>query len=125
MKNRGIGFYVTLVACVLTLIATILYSKAMYTTTYVYVALIAAIVIEALAFVLNNKILNNWLPILEAVLVGFAIAHSFSVMVNQIGYVVAGLDTMETLKSFITFAVVAGVAMLLNMISGFMTQQKN
>ncbi len=104
MKNRAFGFYLTLVACVL--------------------ALIDIILIEGCALVLNNKFLNDWLPVIQAALLGFTAARSFYVMVNQIGYVIAGLDTMDTIQPLIVFVAVALVAMLICILSAFLRQQK-
>ena len=123
MKNRGIGFYLTLVACVLALVDIIVYTQVMYKMPSVFVALILVIVVECTAFFLNNRILNNILPVIQAVLLGFAAAQSFYVMVNQLGYVVAALDTVDTIVSFIVFVAIAVVGMILCWISGFMKQE--
>ncbi len=125
MKNKGIGFYFTLLGCLAALIAMILYSGAMYKTTPVYVLLVLVIVLEVVGILVNKKPVNNWLPVLNAALIAFAVAHSFSVMVNQIGYVYAGLDTIDTLTGFITFAVVGIVGMILYIIAGFLPQTKD
>lgn len=125
MKNRASGFYLTLVAAILALVDVILYGKVMYTMPVVYGVLIAAVVVELLAIVINKRVFNNFLPIIEGVLLGYGLAMSFFVMVNQIGYVIAGLDKIDTLYSFIAFAVIAGIAMLLSIVAGFLKQQKD
>ena len=124
MKNRAFGFYLTLVACVLALIDIILYTRVMYKMASVFVLLIVIILIEGCALVLNNKFLNDWLPVIQAALLGFTAARSFYVMVNQIGYVIAGLDTMDTIQPLIVFVAVALVAMLICILSAFLRQQK-
>ena len=123
MKNRGVGFYLTLVACALAFIDIIVYTQVMYKMPSVFVALILVVVIEAAAVFLNNKILNNLLPVIQAVLLGFAAAQSFYVMVNQLGYVVAALDTVDTIISFIVFVAIAVVGMIICWVSGFMKQE--
>jgi len=123
VKNKGIGFYLTLVACVLALADIIVYTQVMYKMPSVFVVLALAVVIECVAIFANNRILNNLLPVILAVLLGFAAAHSFYVMVNQIGYVVAALDTIDTIISFIIFVSIAVIGMILCWVSGFMKQE--
>ena len=124
MKNRGIGFILTLVACALALVDIIVYTQVMYTLPVIFVFLAGAIVIEGAAFFINNRILNNLLPVILAVLLGASAAGSFYVMVNQLGYVVAALDTVDTIISFIVFVSIAVAAMIICWISGFMKQEK-
>ncbi|MBP3196919.1 MAG: hypothetical protein J6N21_07925 [Butyrivibrio sp.] len=124
MKNRGIGFILTLVACALALVDIIVYTQVMYTLPVIFVFLAGVIVIEGAAFFINNRILNNLLPVILAVLLGASAAGSFYVMVNQLGYVVAALDTVDTIISFIVFVSIAVAAMIICWISGFMKQEK-
>lgn len=124
MKNRGIGFYLTIIACVLALADIIVYTQVMYRMTSVFVLLIAVLVVEGAAVALNNKLLNNLLPIIQGVLLGLIAANSFYVMVNQIGYVIAALDTIDTIISFIVFVSVAVIGMIICWISCFMNQTK-
>lgn len=41
-------------------------------------------------------------------------------MVNQIGYVISGLDGMDTIMSFIIFCSLAVVGMILNIVASFL-----
>ena len=41
-------------------------------------------------------------------------------MVNQIGYVISGLDGMDTIISFIIFCSLAVVGMILNIVASFL-----
>ena len=50
MKNRGIGFILTLVACALALVDIIVYTQVMYTLPVIFVFLAGVIVIEGAAF---------------------------------------------------------------------------
>ncbi len=125
MKNRAAGFYLTLVAAILAVASIITYTRAMYTTPVVFVTLAAVVILEVLTVILNRRVLNGWLPLIGAALMGFAAGYSFKPMVNQIGYVIAGLDQIDTLISFIVFAGIAIVGMLLYLIAGFLRQQKD
>ena len=125
MKNRAAGFYLTLVAAILAVASIIMYTRAMYKTPVVFVSLAAVVILEALTVILNRRVLNGWRPLFGAVLMGFAAGYSFKPMVNQIGYVIAGLDQIDTLIPFIVFAGFAIVGMLLYLIAGFLKQQKD
>ncbi|MGO5313861.1 hypothetical protein ACTQ1O_05555 [Bilifractor sp. LCP21S3_A7] len=125
MKNRAAGFYLTLAAAILAVASIIMYTRAMYKAPAVFVTLAAVVVIEAVTIILNRRGLNSWLPLVGAVLMGFAAGYSFKPMVNQIGYVIAGLDQIDTLIPFIIFAGIAIVGMLLYLIAGFLKQQKD
>ena len=53
-----------------------------------------------------------------------AAVWSASVMVNQIGYVISGLDGMDTIISFIIFCSLAVVGMILNIVASFLPVAK-
>ena len=125
MKNRAAGFYLTLAAAILAVASIIMYTRAMYKAPVVFVTLAAVVVIEAVTIILNRRGLNSLLPLVGAVLMGFSAGYSFKPMVNQIGYVIAGLDQINTLIPFIIFAGLAIVGMLLYLIAGFLKQQKD
>jgi hypothetical protein len=57
---------------------------------------------------------------LNASLMSAALITGISPMVNQLGFVVAGLDTMSTISALIIFAVLAGISMLLNVVASFL-----
>ena len=57
---------------------------------------------------------------LNAALMASAAVWSASVMVNQIGYVISGLDGMDTIISFIIFCSLAVVGMILNIVASFL-----
>ncbi|MCD7919906.1 MAG: hypothetical protein LUG45_07510 [Clostridiales bacterium] len=122
--NKSGSFYTTGLAAILTLVALIVYNSVMYTYTLIYVLLVAALVLEVLPLVWNNAILTGVVPVVNAVLTGAAGMGSAVVMVNQIAYVVTGLDQMSTIVSYIVFASVAIVAMLVNIVAAFLKWEK-
>ncbi|MCD8127507.1 MAG: hypothetical protein LUD82_08730 [Clostridiales bacterium] len=122
--NKSGSFYTTGLAAILTLVALIVYNSVMYTYTLIYVLLVAALVLEVLPLVWNNAILTGVVPVVNAVLNGAAGMGSAVVMVNQIAYVVTGLDQMSTIVSYIVFASVAIVAMLVNIVAAFLKWEK-
>lgn len=129
LEKRSIGFYFTIVAAVLFIVDTVMYASVMYTNTIVYVMLAAAIIWEVLIIVLSGKFGNkaffNWMPVIGAVLAAAAAVWGAELMVNQIGYVVAGLDEMSTIMSFIYYEAVMIVTLLVCIIGSFLKQTKD
>lgn len=124
-KKKAGGFYLTIVAAVLAIVGVILYGSVMYKMQTVYILLAAAIVLGVLAFVLTGRTsIANVIPVINAALMASAAVWSANLMINQIGYVIAGLDGMDTIQGFITFCAVAVVGMLLNIIASFMPMAK-
>ncbi len=122
--NKSGSFYLTGLAAILTLVALIVYNSVMYTYTLIYVLLVAALVLEVLPLFLNIPFLTGAAPVANAVLNGAAGMGSAVVMVNQIAYVVTGLDQMSTIVSYIVFASVAIVTMLVNIVAAFLKWEK-
>ncbi len=128
LENKAAGFYLTAAAAVLSFAGIFVYMTVMYKFTPVYILLIAAAVLAAaglvLACVKGGKEALNWLPVLNAVLMAQAAVWSFFVMVNQIGYVIASLDPVSTITTFIFFVAVAAAAMILNIAAAFSGLEK-
>lgn len=129
MKEKlSVGFYFTAVAAVLALVGAVMYGSVMYKVTSVYVFLIAAVAVEIIAFVLSRMKMSipvyAALPVINAVLTASAAVWAVSLMVNQIGYVIAELDGPETITSFIYYEVVVIIAMLINIIAAFLPLKK-
>lgn len=124
MKGKTTGFYMTIAAAVLSIVGAILYGSVMYRMNLVYGFLAASAVLGVLAFVLNKMSISAVIPVINSALTASAAVWAVSLMVNQIGYVVAGLDGMDTIKGFIVYEVVAVLAMLLNIIASFLPMKK-
>ena len=124
--KKSIGLYLTLVAGIIAMVEAIYSGQVMYTYQPVYYFLAAAIVLAVLSFVLVgfNKVITGFIPVVNAVLMASAAVWSASVMVNQIGYVVSGLDGIDTIMSFIIFCSVAVVGMILNIVASFLPVAK-
>ena len=125
-KKKAGGFYLTLAAAVLAIVGVILYGSVMYRMNAVYILLAAAIVLGILVVVLTGKTeLVNLIPVINAVLMASAAVWSANLMVNQIGYVISGLDGIDTIMSFIVFCALAVISMLLNIIASFLPMAKD
>lgn len=127
MKNtkKAGAFYLTALTVILAVVGLFLYKSVMYKMNLVYGFLAAVIVLGVLGIILAGKTtIANVVPILNAALMASAAVWSANLMVNQIGYVISGLDGMDTIQSFIVFCALAVVGMLLNIIASFMPMAK-
>ncbi len=123
-KNKSGGFYLTGLSAILTIAALVVYGNVMYTYTAITVLLAAALVIELLSLVWSNEILTGVAPVVNTALLASAGVWSASVMVNQIAYVISGLDQIGTIISYIIYASVVIVAALLNVVASFLKWDK-
>ena len=128
LANKTIGFYISIVACVLAAVALVLYLPISGTLPLVIGLLVAVIVIEVLLIVLSkvigNKPVLNLASSINAVLLGYAIVTSFNPQLDAIGYVVSGLYTYDQISNFVNFVVVVAIAFLLYIVSSFMSLGK-
>lgn len=127
MKNkRGIASILIILAGILAIVSIILYRGVMYKYQPVYFMLGGAIVLALLGLVVSGKLpkLGSYFPICVAALLGSAAVWGSQLMVNQIGYVVAGLDGIETIMPWIYFLAVTIVAMLASIIASFLPMAK-
>ena len=120
------GFYFTILAAILAAVGIFMYRSVMYTQSKVTYLLIAAVVLGALQLVLTlamgHKGIFSVVSVINAALTALAAVYGAELMVNQIGYVVSGLDGISTINSWIYFTVVAVIAMILNIIASFLPQ---
>jgi hypothetical protein len=122
LKNRGIGCYFVLISAVLSIVSLIIYGTVLHKMTAVFVLTILAVVLAVVAIVgsKNDNPIFSWVTCVNAALMGLTAAVSANVMVDAIGYVVSGLNTFDTIQSYIVYLVVAVVAMVLDIIAGFL-----
>jgi hypothetical protein len=126
--KKAISFYLTIIAAILSVVGIVLYGSVMYRLTEVYYMLIAAVVLAVIAIVLpmviGDKAVFNLIPVLNAVLMASAVVWGTNLMVNQLGYVYAGLDGIDTIMSYIYYVAVVAIAMLLNIVASFLPMAK-
>lgn len=125
--KRGLGYYVVALSAILALVSIFLYSGAMITVSNTRIMLIISVVVAACALVLGTKLppaVSGWVGPVCAVLTGLGIFLSVNVMADPIGYVYSGLYVFSDIQGYVVFAVVAGIAMLLDIIAGFMNFTK-
>ena len=126
MNKKSIGVILALLAGILAAVAAGLYMTVMYKMSQVYIFLLGATVLAIVAFAISTKVpkLSNYIPVIMAAMLAFAAVRGTELMVNQLGYVVAGLDGVETIMSYIQFVSVTAVAMLISIIASFTRMAK-
>ena len=118
-KNKlGFGAYMSIVAGILAIVACVLYRTVMYQYQPVFYMLIGAAVLAVVGLLIAKSVptLANYIPILMVFLLFSVIVWGSMLMVNQIGYVIAGLDGVDTILSyfiFVGFTLAAGVVALI------------
>ena len=119
--KRNFSVFLTLVAGILAIVAAILYRGVMYRFQPVYIMLIAAAVIAALRYVLSGFMprVASYFPICIAALLASAAVWGTQLMVNQLGYVVAGLDGASTIMTWVYFMGFTVVGLVLTIIAAF------
>ena len=121
-NNKSIASILIVLAAALAVVSIILYGSVMYKFTPVYYMLAGAAVLALAGFVLAGKLprFSGYLPICVSALLASAAVWGSQLMVNQIGYVVAGLDGIETIRSWIVFLAVTVIAMILSIVASFL-----
>ena len=117
-KNKfSSGAYMSIVAAILAIVACVLYRKVMYTYQPVYYMLIGAAALAVLGLLIAKAApkFANYMPVFMTFLLFSAVVWGTMLMVNQLGYVIAGLDGVDTIQSyfiFVGFTLAAGVVAL-------------
>lgn len=128
LANKTVGFYISVVACVLALVALVLYLSTTGALALVIGLLVAVICVEVLLIVVSkvigNKPVLNLASSINAVLLAFAIVTSFNPQLDPIGYVVSGLYTFEQIQPFVNFVIVVAISFLLYIVASFMNLGK-
>ena len=122
-KDKNIGTFLTLLAGFISLCACITYIFVMYTLPVVFIVLILSVVISVCALFRINKILVSYAPLIMAFLCATAIIWAVNPMVNQLGYVVSGLDDISTVIMLIVSGALMAIAMIISIVSAFLPQK--
>ena len=127
-KKQSAGFYALILGAVLSVAGLVTYGSVRYTMSLVRYFLIAAVVLAAvvvvLTFTVGYKSVFSAVTVINAALMAAAAVYGASLMVNQIGYVIAGLDEMSTINSFITYTVITVISMLVYIVASFLPMAK-
>lgn len=125
-QKKSIGFIFAVIAAVLSLVACIVYTQVMYKLPVVFVFLVLELAVTVVLFLLigKNHPAKDFLALLSTIFIAGAAGAGFYLMVNQIGYVIAGLDGIDTIMSFIVFEAITIVAMIVSIIGNFLPVTK-
>lgn len=124
LSKKTFGFYLSVLACVLALVSVILYSGVANQMSIVPPLIWAAIGVEVLMIVcsavVGNRNILNLSVVISAVLMATALAQSFNSQLDALGYVYAGLYTVDQVMPFIRFAVVCALSFVIFIVCAFM-----
>ncbi len=118
MKNKSVGFYLTLAAAVLMLVGLPFYAQSAYAITTVYIMTVIVAVAVVGMFLTKGEIANG-LCIVGTVAAAAAVIFSFSTQLDAIGYVLSGLYTFSQIQGFVVFAVLAIIGWILLIVASF------
>ncbi len=122
--KRTIGFYITVLAAIAAVAGLVCYNTAQNKLSIVTALTAAAIVVVAAAIILSMTMgFKNWMNLTAmagALLMAGALVESFTTQLDALGYLVAGLYTLDQVIGFLRFAALAAVALLLFIIASFM-----
>ncbi len=118
MKNKSVGFYLTLAAAVLMLVGLPFYAQSAYAISTVYI-MAAIVAVAVVGMFLTKGEIANGLCIVGTAAAAAAVIFSFSTQLDPIGYVVAGLYTFSQIQGFVVFAVLAIVGWILLIVASF------
>ncbi|MBO5622358.1 MAG: hypothetical protein J5959_12100 [Butyrivibrio sp.] len=121
-KKRGAFF--TIIAGALALAACVVYIGVMYKLPIVFILLIAAAAVSAAAFVGKAKVVTTLAPAVIAFLSATSVIWAVNPMVNQLGYVVSGLDDISTVIALIISGALMVASMVVAIVSSFMPQNE-
>ena len=122
-QKKTVGYYIAMLAAILSLIALFLYQGALIKVISPSVASAAAVIVFVLLTLLESKInsaiLLRLIAFVNAALMAFALINGLAPMITQISLVFAGVDPMSTISAVVAFAALSGVSMLLNIVASF------
>lgn len=118
MKNKSVGFYLTLAAAVLMLVGLPFYAQSAYAISTVYI-MTAIVAVAVVGMFLTKGEAANGLCIVGTVAAAAAVIFSFSTQLDAIGYVLSGLFTFDQIQGFVVFAVLAVIGWILLIIASF------
>ena len=121
-KKRGAFF--TIIAGILALAACVVYIGVMYKLPIVFVLLLAAAVVSAAAYVGKVGVVTTLAPAVIAFLSATAVIWAVNPMVNQLGYVVSGLDDISTVIALIISGALMAASMVVAIVASFMPQNE-
>ena len=118
--EKKVGFYLVIAAALLSLVSLLVYRTVLSRLGMVYglsvIPAIVVVMVMAGVKIAGAKELINWAaPVVTAL----TAIMSCSLMLDAFGYVVSGLYQFSQIKSYIVYAVIVVIAVILNVVAGF------
>lgn len=117
------GFYLSLIAAVLSLAAIVVYRNVIYTNSAVYYVLVITVMIEALMVVLTAvkgiRAEYNIFMIINTVLTMLGAGLSVALMVHEIAIAFAGLNEWSVLYTYFLYIALTILGWLLFLVTTF------
>lgn len=124
MKNKTIGFYLLIVAAVLSVVSVFFYIGAEVTSTPIIVMVVISAVLAVAAAALAAVKLLDLAATVCAVLLAWALVQSVSSQLDPLGWWVSGLYTLSQVLGFLVFAGLSVLAIILYLIASFTNLEK-
>lgn len=126
MKKYGSASLLTIIVCVLAVVARVLYDKVSNTDVIVTYLLYGVIGVAVVGLILVQFLprVANYIPIVLAALMASVAVWATGPMVNQLGWVVAGLDEFSVLMPYIYFMACAVLGLLVSIIAAFLPMSR-
>ena len=125
-NKKGFAAVLVAVAGVLAIVAALLYNSVMYRYQPVYYMLYGAAALAVIAILLSGFLprFSSYFPVCIAALLASAAVWGTQLMVNQLGYCVADLDSWSTVMTYFYFVGFSALGMLLAIIASFLRMAK-
>lgn len=124
IAKKTVGFYLTVAATILAIVALVFYGGVSGKTPIVSYLIYGIIAVELVlivgSLVLGNKPFFSLAALINAVLTAAALVQSFNPQLDNIGFVVSGLYGIEQIVNFVIFVGFIFVAWLLFIAASFM-----
>ena len=121
--EKKIGFYLVMAAAVLSLVSMLIYRTVLSQLGMVYglsvIPAIVAVLVLAGMKMTGAKELLNWAGPVNAVVTALTAIISCSIMLDAFGLVVSGIYQFSQIRSYVIYAAVVAIAMILNVAAGF------
>ena len=121
--EKKAGFYLVIAGALLSLVSLLVYRTVLSRLGMVYglsvIPAIVVVMVMAGVKIAGAKELINWAAPVNAVVTALTAIMSCSLMLDAFGYVVSGLYQFNQIRSYIIYAVIVVIAVILNVVAGF------
>ena len=121
--EKKAGFYLVIAGALLSLVSLLVYRTVLSQLGMVYglsvIPAIVVVMVMAGVKIAGAKELINWAAPVNAVVTALTAIMSCSLMLDAFGYVVSGLYQFRQIRSYIIYAVIVVIAVILNVVAGF------